>query len=113
MLKKMIAAYRKNRLYRATYNELYKLTDKELDDIGIVRYEIASIAKETAYGLDENPRLNTFFNFIKSRTEKENIEEYLADSVSLMDLENRIKNIDRGLAPWQIIGKSYAQGFMQ
>lgn len=40
-------------------------------------------------------------NLFKVKTEKTRIEEYLADSVDLVDLENRIRNIERHEAPWQ------------
>ncbi len=40
------------------------------------------------------------------------IEEYLADSISLEDVENRIKAIDRGQAPWQINARSISQGWV-
>lgn len=43
-----------------------------------------------------------FRNLLHTRTEKQMIEEYLADSVDLVDLENRIRKIDRHEAPWQI-----------
>ena len=42
-----------------------------------------------------------FKNLFKVRTEKDNIDEYLADSSDLADLENRIRRIDRQEAPWQ------------
>ena len=41
----------------------------------------------------------TLFN---KKTEKDIIDAYLADSVDLVDLENRIRKIDRNEAPWQI-----------
>jgi hypothetical protein len=41
-------------------------------------------------------------NLFKARTEKDRIEEYLADAVDLVDLENRIRRIDRHEAPWQV-----------
>ncbi len=43
-----------------------------------------------------------FKNLFKARTEKDKIDEYLADAVDLADLENRIRRIDRQEAPWQI-----------
>ena len=43
-----------------------------------------------------------FKNLFKVRTEKDKIDEYLADAVDLADLENRIRRIDRQEAPWQI-----------
>lgn len=45
-------------------------------------------------------------NFLKSffgtHTEKSNIEDYLANSISLEDLERRQREISRGEAPWQV-----------
>jgi hypothetical protein len=41
-------------------------------------------------------------DLFKVRTEKDKIDEYLADSSDLTDLENRIRRIDRQEAPWQI-----------
>ena len=113
MLKAIIAAYKKRAIYRATHRELSRLTNRELYDIGIDRYGIEIIAKESAYGIDAEPRFNHIFKFFKVKTENQKRDEYLAESVSIMDLENRIKSIDRGLAPWQINGKSYAQGLLQ
>lgn len=113
MLKKIIAAYRKHAIYRSTYNELQKLTDKELYDIGVDRNEVELIATEAAYGTETKPSFSPIFNFFKVRTEKEKIDDYLAESVSIIDLENRIKSIDKGLAPWQVRGKNYAQGLLQ
>jgi hypothetical protein len=43
-----------------------------------------------------------FKNLFKARTETDQIEEYLSDAVDLVDLENRIRRIDRHEAPWQI-----------
>ena len=40
MLKAIIAAYKNHSTYRATYNELSRLSNKELYDIGIVNDEI-------------------------------------------------------------------------
>lgn len=37
-------------VYRATYNELAALTERDLDDLGISRAMIKSIALEAAYG---------------------------------------------------------------
>lgn len=113
MLKAIIAAYKKHAVYMATYRELSRLTNRELYDIGLDRYEIESIAKESAYGIDATSSFSYIFKFFKVKTENQKRDEYLAESVSIMDLENRIKSIDRGLAPWQINGKSYAQGLLQ
>lgn len=46
MLKKIVTYIRKNREIAATKKELYKLSSKELDDIGINRSMIHSIAYE-------------------------------------------------------------------
>jgi uncharacterized protein YjiS (DUF1127 family) len=53
MLKALVDYIRKQRQYRRTYNELAKLSTKELRDIGIDRYMISRIASESAYGKDE------------------------------------------------------------
>ena len=45
-LNRVIAELRKYRSYRQTYDELMALTDKELNDIGISRGMIHSIALE-------------------------------------------------------------------
>ncbi len=54
-------------------------------------------------------------NFIKTlfthKDEKSIIEEYLADSLSLEDLERRQRLIARGEAPWQVRHRTIA-GFL-
>ena len=42
------------RAYNRTYRELSKLSDKELLDIGLARYDIAEIARESATGVETN-----------------------------------------------------------
>ncbi|MGB1235744.1 MAG: DUF1127 domain-containing protein [Planktomarina sp.] len=42
-------AFAKRRLYNQTLNELQNLNDRELDDLGLSRYNIKSVAYETAY----------------------------------------------------------------
>jgi uncharacterized protein YjiS (DUF1127 family) len=111
MLKAIISAYKKHALYRATYRELYRLTDKELLDIGIDRCEIDTIARETAYGKETGSLLDLVKESMSVRTEKKRIEEYLADSANLVDLENRIKEVDLGNAPWQKRAKMFSQGW--
>lgn len=37
-----------HRVYKQTYEELMSLTNRELDDIGIARCDIRTIARETA-----------------------------------------------------------------
>lgn len=46
-LSRVIAELRKYRSYRETYDQLMQLNDKELNDIGISRGMIHSIALET------------------------------------------------------------------
>ncbi len=46
-----------------------------------------------------------------AKSEKQKIEEYLADSISLEDVENRFKTIERGQAPWQINARAISQGW--
>jgi uncharacterized protein YjiS (DUF1127 family) len=48
MIKKIITAFLLHRNYRKTYNELAKLSARELDDIGIPRSMITRIAMEHA-----------------------------------------------------------------
>ena len=55
------------------------------------------------------------FNFktlLKSKNQKQVIEEYLADSLSLEDLERRQRLIDRGEAPWQIQANMNLKGWV-
>jgi uncharacterized protein YjiS (DUF1127 family) len=44
------AAYAKRRIYVQTVEELNKLTDRELSDLGISRLSINDLAHEAAYG---------------------------------------------------------------
>jgi hypothetical protein len=55
----------------------------------------------------------TLANFFKSKTEKQRIDEYLADSISVEDVENRIRLLERGQAPWQINARAISQGWAQ
>lgn len=113
MLKALINAYRKHSIYRSTYKELSRLTNHELQDLGLHRSMLESVAREAAYGKEEPSKfklLNIIFN---TKTEKDKIEEYLADSANTIDLENRLRNIDRGLAPWQVQARHFAQGWAQ
>jgi len=41
-------------------------------------------------------------NLFTTKTEKDVVEAYLADSISLEDLERRQRAISRGEAPWQL-----------
>ena len=49
----------RNKIYRETYSELSRLTDKELNDIGISRGMIHSIAMEAYFDgrVETNPSL--------------------------------------------------------
>jgi uncharacterized protein YjiS (DUF1127 family) len=111
MLKAIIAAYKKHSIYRTTFNELSRLSDKELYDLGIDRSEIESVARGYTHETPETKKPDFYTKIFKANTEKARVDEYLADSADLVDLENRIKNIDRGLAPWQLRNKTYLQGW--
>jgi uncharacterized protein YjiS (DUF1127 family) len=112
MLKAIIDAYRKYSMYRSTYNELSNLTERELKDLGLNESMIKIVAREAAYGKEKYKKSNILNDIFNVKTEKDKIEEYLSESENIVDLENRIKDIDRGLAPWQIRARHYAQGWM-
>ena len=109
MIRKLINAYKKHMIYRATYNELARLTEKELYDLGIDRSQIEEASREAAYGAEEKIEFNFFKNIFKVKTEKDRINEYLSDAVNTVDLENRLRNVDRGLAPWQVRARNFSQ----
>lgn len=111
MIKALIIAYKRHAVYMATYKELNSLSDKELHDLGIDRSQIETVAREATYGKEIRTDFSFFKNIFKVKTEKNKIEEYLADSANLVDLENRLKNVDLGLAPWQIRARNFAQGW--
>ncbi|WP_245812235.1 DUF1127 domain-containing protein [Planktotalea frisia] len=46
----MQKAHAKRRVYRATYHELWVLSDRDLRDLGIPRSNIKNLAMEAAYG---------------------------------------------------------------
>jgi uncharacterized protein YjiS (DUF1127 family) len=52
MFKNIIKYFQRHNAYRKTYQELSKLSTKELRDIGIERSMITRIALESAYGED-------------------------------------------------------------
>jgi uncharacterized protein YjiS (DUF1127 family) len=68
--KKLINNYQTAKAIRSTENELRKLTDKELNDIGIARGDIYAIARQdlemrrpimdAPYGAPFNPNLKGF-----------------------------------------------------
>lgn len=113
MLKALLDAYRKHALYRSTHKALSRLSDRELSDLGIHRMMITRISMEAAYGDEPEKNRFTISSLFKTKTEKDRIEEYLAGSANTVDLENRLKEIDRGLAPWQVRAKHFAQGWAQ
>jgi uncharacterized protein YjiS (DUF1127 family) len=47
MNNKLVRTYRSWRKYRDTYNELMRLTQRELDDLGISRVDIPAIARQS------------------------------------------------------------------
>lgn len=53
-----------------------------------------------------------FKNLLNYPTEKDMVYEYLASSVDHVDLENRLRNIDRGQAPWQIKANQSLRGWL-
>jgi uncharacterized protein YjiS (DUF1127 family) len=48
MIDSLVNRYRSWRKYRSTYEELMKLSSRELDDLGISRSEIPNIARRVA-----------------------------------------------------------------
>lgn len=48
MTNRLVKSYRNWRKYRDTYNELMTLSQRELDDLGINRYDIPAIARRSA-----------------------------------------------------------------
>lgn len=55
---------------------------------------------------------NMFKDILNTRTEKQFVEEYLADSISLEDLERRQRSISRGEAPWQVRANQNLKGWI-
>jgi hypothetical protein len=51
--------------------------------------------------------------FFRVKTERDFINEYLADASDLIDLENRLRQIDRNQAPWQVKAKQYVRTWVQ
>ena len=43
-----VSSYRSWRQYRDTYNELMRLSQRDLDDLGINRFDIPNIARQAA-----------------------------------------------------------------
>lgn len=55
---------------------------------------------------------NMFKDVLNTRSEKQFVEEYLADSISLEDLERRQRSISRGEAPWQVRANQNLKGWI-
>jgi hypothetical protein len=51
-------------------------------------------------------------NWLYQDQEKIKINEYLSESVDMADLERRIRQIDRGQAPWQKNAINRARGWI-
>lgn len=49
---------------------------------------------------------------VRKPQEQERIERWLADSVSLSDLERRQRMIDKGQAPWQVQANNNLRGWV-
>jgi uncharacterized protein YjiS (DUF1127 family) len=47
MNNRLVNGYRNWRKYRDTYNELMRLTQRDLDDLGINRVDIPAIARQS------------------------------------------------------------------
>lgn len=47
-MNRLVASYRNWRKYRETYNELMRLSPRELQDLGIARVDIPAIARKSA-----------------------------------------------------------------
>lgn len=45
----ILSKIRAYKLYRQTVRELSQLSDRELTDLGIVRFDIASVARKAVY----------------------------------------------------------------
>jgi uncharacterized protein YjiS (DUF1127 family) len=113
MLRAIIAAYKKHLMYTRTLKELSVLSDRELHDLGITRSDIQSVAHDATDGEEIKFEFKPFRDFFKVKTEKNKIDEYLAESANVVDLENRLKDLDRGLAPWQVRARNLSHGWAQ
>ncbi len=47
---RLVRAFKEWRLYRNTFAELDAMTDRELADLGLSRFEIPRVAREAVYG---------------------------------------------------------------
>ena len=48
MANRLVDNYRAWRRYRQTYGELSRLTDRELDDLGLSRYDLRAVSRNSA-----------------------------------------------------------------
>jgi uncharacterized protein YjiS (DUF1127 family) len=53
MISKILNWYRDRKRFKYTYRELNRLTDRELDDMGIHRSMITRVALESTYGQEK------------------------------------------------------------
>jgi uncharacterized protein YjiS (DUF1127 family) len=112
MLKAIVVAYKRHLIYTRTLKELERLSDRELYDLGVDRSDIIRLAHEATYSEEIKFEFKPFRDFFKVKTEKNKMDEYLADSANIVDLENRLKELDRGLAPWQVQARIFAKGWV-
>jgi uncharacterized protein YjiS (DUF1127 family) len=112
MLKAIIAAYKTHAEYKRTCYELSSLTNRELYDLGIDRSDIEHVARSSTHEKVDTIKNKLFAKPFGANTENKRIEAYLADSSDLVDLENRLKSIERGLAPWQVTARRYTQSWV-
>ena len=50
MFDALVEMFRRYSVYRSTYNELSRMTNEELRDIGLDRSIIEEVARDSAYG---------------------------------------------------------------
>lgn len=94
--------------YKQTVKELSSMSDRQLSDLGISRYEIDLIAIESAKLVAPvtEPSKISFSSFFKKQPAKSQeaimVDRWLADSLDLVDLERRQRLLEQGKAPWQL-----------
>jgi uncharacterized protein YjiS (DUF1127 family) len=112
MLKAIMVAYKRHLMYTKTLKELSNLSNRELYDLGIDRSDIERVASGSIDHKEEKIEFKFFKNLFKVSTEKDKIEDYLADSASFIDLENRLRDVENNRAPWQIRARNFSRGFI-
>lgn len=67
VINNVIKYIKMRKAYNRTYRELSKLSNKELNDIGLSRYDIAEIARESAdaVAVNQNSAENSTVNSLK------------------------------------------------